>query len=1188
MGLALGAFAGIGTLAPSVHAVDTETSAEEDAGKVGKKGSAPPEFKTREEYDAEAKLRIENFTLPDDIGATLFADPSQTQNPSAICFDRQGRLYIAEIHRWRAGVMDIRNEQQVLLDDLAVVTNEDRLAMYEKDQVTRPLSYYSEYEDRIVRVEDRDGDGRADHSAVWADGFNDPLDGPGIGLLALEDGSLFYTNIPHLWKLEDSDGDGTADEKESVQDGFGVRMSLSGHDMHGLVRGPDGKIYWSIGDRGYTITTDEGRHYSRPYEGAVFRCDPDGSNVEEVYRGLRNPQELAFDQHGNLFTCDNDADAWDTGRLVYILEGGDSGWNHGHQVLLNFRNQLGLRTPDYEHPGKEKTVPLNPWTTEGLWEPREGSGPDPGRPDFALPPVDSVSWGPSGLVYNYGATAMPERYDGHFWVCNFGGAKGDLETFSVKSDGAGFALDQHEIFMVGLGNTDVEFGPDGRMYLSCFNNNGWVKQDIGNIYALAGDSLSSGRADLIGETEEWLTTPIGDFDAAQLAALLRHTDMRVRLRAQWALADRGETEKLLAAARGGESLLERLHGIWGIGQLARQDESLLDSLIELLDDDEVEVRAQAAKTLADTRSAKAGEALASALADDSPRVRSFAAIGVGKCRNAAALPQLVELLAENDNRDPWLRHAAVQGLWYLHDSERTLKAGNHESAAVRLGIVLALRKWEDPRVKYFLHDEDKRVRDAAIRAINDLDLVTALPDLAEMLGKAPVGTATVPSDSGKKDKDAGKKDKDAGRKDVEENVPAGESAPHREWLMQSRLINANFRLGKAENAERLLAYAADSAQPGLLRNLSLEALAEWPEPTPVDATVGHYRPLDPADRDDIAGTVQEHIGSVFENATGPLLGTAVRVALQYDAKAPEDLLEKQIRDEKADTRSRVDSLEGLARQAPAALAPLWDELLASGDPGMRAAAVKTLLELEPERGLDEALALVASENLPDQQNGYALLAGVEDERAAAVFAEGLARPDRVVPGALLDLLEGAARRSEKGIAEALAKYRASLDASDPLAAYRACLEGGDIAKGREIFTTHAAAQCAKCHKVGGGSEGEAGPDLAGVGSRGDRHYLLESLVNPSAEVVPGYGLTLITLEDGESVGGPLLREDDEKLVLRVPDSENPSEQVEREIPLDQIASRQPPVSAMPPVAALLSKREVRDLVAFLASLKEGE
>ena len=271
--------------------------------------------------------------MPDDIAGALAVDAAQTQNPSAICFDQQGRLYIAEIHRWRAGVQDIRNEQRLLKEDIAVQTNAERLAMYEKDAINRPLSFFTEYEDRIVRTEDTNGEGRADKSSVFADGFRDALDGPGIGLMEV-DGSIWYTIIPKLWRLNDADGDGKVEKREVIQDGFGPRISLSGHDMHGLIQGPDGKIYWSIGDRGYSIETKEGKRWHRPMEGAVFRCDPDGSNVEEFHRGLRNPQELAFDQYGNLFTCDNDADSWDTGRLVYVMEGGNSGWNHGHQALL--------------------------------------------------------------------------------------------------------------------------------------------------------------------------------------------------------------------------------------------------------------------------------------------------------------------------------------------------------------------------------------------------------------------------------------------------------------------------------------------------------------------------------------------------------------------------------------------------------------------------------------------------------------------------------------------------------------------------------------------------------------------------------------------------------------------------------------------------------------------------------------
>ncbi|MEM7601750.1 MAG: hypothetical protein AAF357_10090 [Verrucomicrobiota bacterium] len=202
---------------------------------TGKTLAEPVEFLTSEEYDNEAAVRISSFTLPDDVAASLFADPGQIQNPSAICFDQNGNLFVAEIHRWRAGVQDIRNEQQILLDDINNVTSEDRYRMYEQDQLTRPLSFYTEFEDRIVMLRDSDEDGRADDSSVWADGFNGVLDGPGIGLVSGYDNDIFYTNIPHLWYLKDTDNDGKADQRDSLQDGFGVRMSISGHDMHGVI-----------------------------------------------------------------------------------------------------------------------------------------------------------------------------------------------------------------------------------------------------------------------------------------------------------------------------------------------------------------------------------------------------------------------------------------------------------------------------------------------------------------------------------------------------------------------------------------------------------------------------------------------------------------------------------------------------------------------------------------------------------------------------------------------------------------------------------------------------------------------------------------------------------------------------------------------------------------------------------------
>jgi putative heme-binding domain-containing protein len=230
--------------------------------------------------------------------------------------------------------------------------------------------------------------------------------------------------------------------------------------------------------------------------------------------------------------------------------------------------------------------------------------------------------------------------------------------------------------------------------------------------------------------------------------------------------------------------------------------------------------------------------------------------------------------------------------------------------------------------------------------------------------------------------------------------------------------------------------------------------------------------------------------------------------------------------------------------------------------------------------------MAESADLRTRQQGYRLLSGIDSRAATEVFRKGLEALEKEKPGALLDLLEGAAaKRSDEKVAALLDAYEGSLDPADPVAAFQPALKGGDVEAGKEIFMTHAAGQCSKCHKVNGDG-GVAGPELTGIGSRQDHAYLLASLVDPSSVIVPGYGMTMVTLKSGESIGGALLEENDQAVNLKLPDPENPEKQIEKTIPLSGIESRQPPVSAMPPMGYILKKAEIRDLVAYLASLKE--
>ena len=108
--------------------------------------------------------------------------------------------------------------------------------------------------------------------------------------------------------------------------------------------------------------------------------------------------------------------------------------------------------------------------------------------------------------------------------------------------------------------------------------------------------------------------------------------------------------------------------------------------------------------------------------------------------------------------------------------------------------------------------------------------------------------------------------------------------------------------------------------------------------------------------------------------------------------------------------------------------------------------------------------------------------------------------------------------------------------------------------------------------------GEAGPNLAGVGKRHEKPYFLESLVNPAAIVAPGYGITAVIFKNGASFTGNLVEETDTHITVSSPDK---TWLIKR----SDITSFTPPVSAMPPMAGVVKPEELRDLVAWLASLE---
>src|SRR5699024_36865 len=458
--------------------------------------------------------------------------------------------------------------------------------------------------EKIFQVLDRNNDGVADQSKLFIKDFNTEISDVLGGILYF-DGNIYAGVAPDMWKLQDTNGDGLADKKESLMHGFGVHIGFRGHGMSGATYGPDGRIYWAMGEIGFNGEDEEGKQWYYPNQGVIVRSEPDGSNFEVFARGLRNIFEFDFDKFGNLITVDNDGDyPGEDERLVYLVKGSDSGWRHNWQY------------GKYDEPNNND---YNVWMDEGMDIPRHE-----GQAAYFIPPLSNYHNGPSGFVYNPG-TALSEKWKDHFLVAEFTGstASSRIHAFTLKQDGAGFTLDTDQTIEQGILATSMDFGPDGALYFADWIE-GWKTKDKGRIWKL--DTPATAHSPLREETKQILGEDFSPLEADSLLQLLHHPDMRVREKAQFELADRDQNGEstLEEATKQTDHRIARLHGIWGIGQLARKNQHYAKPLVNFLEDDDPRVRAQTAKVLGDVHYKPAAEELLQLLEDTKARPRFFA------------------------------------------------------------------------------------------------------------------------------------------------------------------------------------------------------------------------------------------------------------------------------------------------------------------------------------------------------------------------------------------------------------------------------------------------------------------------------------------------------------------------------------------------------------------------------------
>jgi len=203
---------------------------------------------------------LPHVELPEGLELVVAAAPPLVRHPLMGCVDDRGRLFIGD----------------------AAGLNLDKASLEQQ------------LPNRVLMLEDVDGDGIYDRSTVFADRMTYPS-----GACWL-DGSLYVASPPGIWKLTDTNGDGIADQREMIVGGF-TGWTGNGTHVHGPVLHPtNGRLFWCTGQSGRVVQQD-GTLVRDGRMTGVWSCNPDGSEIEWHSLGIMdNPVEVDFTADGQL------------------------------------------------------------------------------------------------------------------------------------------------------------------------------------------------------------------------------------------------------------------------------------------------------------------------------------------------------------------------------------------------------------------------------------------------------------------------------------------------------------------------------------------------------------------------------------------------------------------------------------------------------------------------------------------------------------------------------------------------------------------------------------------------------------------------------------------------------------------------------------------------------------------------
>ena len=227
----------------------------------------------------------------------------------------------------------IAAEPEIVTPTGLAIDQRGRILVIESHTHFRPEDYKGPAADRIRVFEDRNRDGKPECVGTFFEGTRMTMN-----LAVARDGSVFVATRSALYRLEDRDGDGRADGTsgtpgEKLPTPI-VRLDTRGDYPHNGLSGfafdSADHVHFGLGENlgaDYRLIGSDGTTFTGGGEGGnIYRCRPDGSKLERIATGFWNPFHMAFGASGQLFAVDNDPDSRPPCRLLHIVDGGDYGY----------------------------------------------------------------------------------------------------------------------------------------------------------------------------------------------------------------------------------------------------------------------------------------------------------------------------------------------------------------------------------------------------------------------------------------------------------------------------------------------------------------------------------------------------------------------------------------------------------------------------------------------------------------------------------------------------------------------------------------------------------------------------------------------------------------------------------------------------------------------------------------------